>query len=207
MTKNNKFKEQYLALDNQGQIDLINEKMRERGLAEFKEIKSIKDALPLVRQWNEEVMFLKEGHRNLVYKKQLEEEMLEEEYNELRQSKTLVERLDAIGDITFVFWGSMAKLGLMKHTDTFTILVILGLIEHLDIRKASIANLCDINKKQKVAKVDVILCDLLNVVAKSNYTKFIGGYSDKNGKFRKGESFVDPTHDLEKLILKYDLSE
>ena len=209
------FKEQYLALDNQGQIDLINEKMRERRLAQFLESNGTQQTFERVRVWNEEVMFIKEGHNQLTYKKELELNMLTEEFKEFLDATTLIERLDAIGDFLFVWYGVHAKLHLSDmrgfENSIYEKLCLSDIAECgkwlEDYLKLVCLDLPFGNNKIRDNDRKELKEDLLFVVTKSNWTKLIDGYVDKNGKFRKGESFVDPTHDLKKLIEKYELSE
>lgn len=153
-----------------------------------------------VFKWNEERGTLSTLDLNL------EKNMLEEEYREYFNANTTVDKMDAICDLAFVIFGTVAKANSMKKVSFFKDVLRSAksfyLVTKYAYRFTKLSNelydFLSLETRIDRDKYQGLLYDCFNTVLSANKTK----KADKkdNGKIKKPIDFVSPEPTLQKHI-------
>ena len=164
-----------------------------------------------------------------VFNYDLAVKLLLEETEELFTADNLIDRLDAVGDITFVAMGVLWKMGLSAeeihaffYKTDLRIMTMFELHDHMNLVLEHIINRVDdsvygtvpgayfacyatfITCIQFLQSVKMQGCfyDIVDAICDSNNTKEVKGKVDPAVKANivKGDSFVPPTQRLEEIV-------
>jgi hypothetical protein len=147
---------------------------------------------PQIRQWNLD-------RNNLHFSKDLEQDMLIEEYHEFLSATSAVDMLDAVCDYAFVLCGTYTKW--MQHADDSD-----DMLAFMNKYSSHFVDMYIVFSKYLVQALPIssmegipdLIIKGLEVVTKKNYEK--GNDLDENGKVKKPEGFVGPEVELQALL-------
>jgi len=128
---------------------------------------------------------------DLVYSKELEDNMLYEELNEYFEAESIVDKLDAIADFFFVAAGTVAKYHRTKlrNPDQYYSDVSDDFVDALPVILADFQGFIAI-LGIPFDKAKEMIHRTLDIVIRANEQK--GTEKDENGKIKKPDNFVKP---------------
>ena len=150
--------------------------------------------LPDIKRWNEE-----RAPEGLVFNKDLEMSMLNEEYYEFLNAKTAVKRFDGLLDYAFVLGGTISKW--LHHPDTSE-----DMIQFLDKYFGHFIDLYVVFTKYMakeypdldMQQLPAFINQGLAIVVAANDRK--GHEKNAEGKVQKPKDFVGPEAELQELL-------
>lgn len=177
--------------------------------------------IQLVSDWNS-------ARYEQEYNHKLTVQLFNEEHIEFLKAENLIDRLDGIGDMTFIAIGAMWKMGIdmehlrIIHTFTsndnqiFTLNNRLKKVNNIGLEVQKVEQLqhmwsrifydCNLVFNLNESEFAMLVHDCLEAVIVSNNTKFISKKktaSNKKANLIKGDAFIPPTKDLISIAKKY----